>query len=484
MRNFLGISDVNGRAVNVSGAWVNHARIVFAAVIVAIVGAFPSRADAQGGTIAITSVTVIDGTGSAARSDMTVIVRGGRIIAVDPAATAQAPADAVVIDGRGKFLIPGLWDMHVHLAKAGAGSLALLVANGVTSVRDMGGDAALLRTWRDDIEAGRRLGPRMKWAGPMLESPERIARMRKGGTHEPIDRFRAAVADPASAERVVDSIARLGVDFIKLRTVASDETYRAIAAAAARHGLSLVGHASDVPFEEVLKAGQKSVEHTVYPSLQQRSPKDRAKLIAAMARRNIALVPTAVSYYESIDLPASRMRRMMDDSLGVTDPRRRYIDGYLLQDWREQLDERPGGLRASIQGAVVGQIHKAAVQDAKEMRRAGVRVLPGSDLAVIGIYPGSSLHDELRLFVQKLGMTPMEALVSATRQPAEFFGMQDSLGTIEANRIADLVLLDADPLADIRNVRRIDAVILRGRLLDRPALEKLTDPRTARTSGR
>ena len=128
--------------------------------------------------------------------------------------------------------------------------------------------------------------------------------------------------------------------------------------------------------------------------------------------------------------------------------------------------------------------HKNAVKDAKEMRRAGVRILPGSDLAMIAIYPGSSLHDELRLFVEKLGMSPMEALVSATRQSAEFFGMQDSVGTIATHRIADLVLLDADPLADIRNVRRIHAVILRGQLIDRAALDKLTDPRTARVTGR
>ena len=463
---------------------MNHARIVFAAAIVAIVGAFPSRADAQGGTIAITSVTLIDGTGGPARQDMTVIVHGGRISAVELATSAQPPGGATVIDGRGKFLIPGLWDMHVHLAKAGAGSLPLLVANGVTSVRDMGGDAALLRGWRDDIEAGRRLGPRIKWAGPMIESPEHVARMRKRGTHEPIERFRAVVADPGSAERVVDSIARLGADFIKIRTVASDETYRAIAAAADRHGLPFVGHASDVSFEDVLRAGQKSVEHTVYPSLQDRTPRERSKLIAEMARRGIALVPTAVSYYESIARSSARMRQIIADSLGTVDPRRRYVDGYLLQDWREQLEERPGGLRASIQGAVVGLIHRNAVKDAKEMRRAGVRILPGSDLAVLGIYPGSSLHDELRLFVEKLGMTPMEALVSATRQPAEFFGMQDSLGTIAANRIADLVLLDADPVADITNVRRINAVIVRGQLLDRAALDTLTDPRTARTSRR
>jgi len=109
---------------------------------------------AQGAPLAITDVTVVDGTGDGSRPHMTVVVSGGRIIAVDPVARAVIPPQATVIDGRGKFLIPGLWDMHVHLAKAGASSPGLFVANGVTSVRDMGGDFAVVRRWRDEIAAG------------------------------------------------------------------------------------------------------------------------------------------------------------------------------------------------------------------------------------------------------------------------------------------------------------------------------------------
>ena len=447
----------------------------------AVLGAPPAVANAQGATVAITAVTLIDGTGTPARESMTVIVRAGHVAEVVTAASASIPGDAIVVEGRGKFLIPGLWDMHVHLSKAGAGSLPLLVANGVTTVRDMGGDANQLLGWRADIDAGRRIGPRIRLAGPMLESPERVAKMRKRDTVEPVDRFRAGVGDAADAERVVDSLDRLGVDFIKLRTVASTSVYRAIAAAAASHQLPLVGHATEVPFAEVLRANQRSIEHAVYPTLQGLTPRQRASLIADMARRKTVLVPTAVSYYQSLDLPNARLRRLLADSLGATDPRRRYISGYLLDDWREQLEERPGGLRASIQGAVVGRIHSGAVKDAREMHRAGVRILPGSDLAVLGIYPGSSLHDELRLFVDRLGMTPMDAIVSATRHSAEFFGMQDSVGTIEPGRVADMVLLAADPLADIGNTLKIDAVMVRGKLFDRAALDVMTDPKTART---
>lgn len=145
---------------------MKHLGLLLNATISLIVGA---TASAQQVPLAITDVTVIDGTGSAARPRMTVVIGGGKIIAVDSMSRAMIPAQAHAIDGRGKFLIPGLWDMHVHLAKAGASSLGLFIANGVTSVRDMGGDLAVVQRWRTEIDGGTRVGPRIRTAGPMLE---------------------------------------------------------------------------------------------------------------------------------------------------------------------------------------------------------------------------------------------------------------------------------------------------------------------------
>jgi imidazolonepropionase-like amidohydrolase len=153
---------------------------------------------------------------------------------------------------------------------------------------------------------------------------------------------------------------------------------------------------------------------------------------------------------------------------GLTDSRRKYLSGYLIEDWREQAAERREPSPFDFRKLVGGLL-----RDLREMRRAGVRLMPGTDVAVLLIYPGFSLHDELRLLVKEAGMTPMEVLVSATRHPAEFFGMQDSLGTIEVGKIADLVLLDANPLEDIRNTQRIGAVMAGGRLLDRQELDRM-----------
>src|SRR5688572_8483470 len=175
-------------------------------------GAATFAASAQ--AFALTNVTLVDATAPAPRPGMTVLVREGRITAVGPVAQVAIPAGAHVVDGGGRFLIPGLWDMHVHLSKGGEVTLPVFVATGVTGVRDMGGDFAEVGRWRHEVAAGRRLGPRIRAAGPMLESAAYVERRLRSRTVEPVARMRAAVAGPADAARVVDSLAALGVDFI------------------------------------------------------------------------------------------------------------------------------------------------------------------------------------------------------------------------------------------------------------------------------
>jgi len=297
--------------------------------------------------------------------------------------------------------------------------------------------------------------------------------MKAGGTVEPVDRFRAPVADTIDAERVVDSVARLGVDFIKVRTAASPATYHAIAAAARRRGLTLTGHGDIVPPEEMLRAGQRSIEHAILPSLQKRDSAVRWRIIRDLAAARVAIVPTMVNYFQWLLIPPGDARRIADDSLGKIDPRRRYVSGYLIQDWREQIEERGGIKDAVIRRVVLPLIYGDVLRDMQEMHRASVRILPGTDVAVALMYPGFSLPDELGYFVDKIGMTPAEALLSATRFSAEFSGMQDSLGTVQVGKLADLVVLEADPLVDIRNVKKVHAVIARGELFDRAGLAGL-----------
>jgi imidazolonepropionase-like amidohydrolase len=226
----------------------------------------PTMAQTRSKPVVFTHVTVIDATGAAAQSNMVVVVTGDKITSIGKFGKVKIPKSAQVIDATGKFLIPGLWDMHAHLAKAGETTLPLFIVNGITSVRDMGGYYIQVLKWRKEAADGSRLSPRIKTPGALLESAENVARMKREGTVEPVDKYRIGIATPVEARKAVDLMARLGVDFIKFRTIASPEPYKAIAEESKAKNLMFVGHQFGTP-EAMVEAGQKSVEHYIYPPM-------------------------------------------------------------------------------------------------------------------------------------------------------------------------------------------------------------------------
>jgi imidazolonepropionase-like amidohydrolase len=408
--------------------------------------------------LAIRDVTVIDGSGGAPIPGATVLLEGRRILAMD-AEAMEIPPDARVVAGKGKFLIPGLWDMHTHLSKARSPALPLLVANGVLGVRDAGGDMAELQRWEAEIRAGERAGPRIAMAGPYLESPANVLRVLLAETVEPEERTRIPVDGPSDARRVVDSIAAAGLDLVKVRTWRDLETFRAIAEAARERGLPLAAHAFGLPPEMLREGLVSSIEHFLeVPAAWTRE--ERLGFYTDLGEKGTVVVATIATFDESVLVLPESLAMAVENAEGVS--------AFLRADWREQLADQSAG-------AVAGwrSYYPTLVESWREMREAGMRLLPGSDLAVAGILPGASLHRTLALMVEQVGLSPMEAIVAGTRQSAEYLGLSDSLGVIAPGMIADLVLLDADPLADIRNTARVAAVIQGGRLLDRAALDSL-----------
>lgn len=428
-----------------------------------------SAAPQQPAPIVFTHVSLIDGTDSLPRRDYTVVVQGSRISAVGPASAIAIPGGARVIDGRGKFLIPGLWDMHVHTdAPAARQVLPLYIANGVTGVRDMAGDWSHLTGFRTDIAAGLLIGPRIVASGPYLD-----------GNDQPIPHYLAR--SPAEAVAAVDSLAALGVDFIKLHTGLNRETFLAAAAEARARHLPFAGHVPRVVgAADASDAGMASIEHlltiptpctpaeslalapryVVQGALGRCSSEDPAPLYERLARNHTAVTPTFTAQYEVAlwprrTLPGDSLARYLPDTL------RRFTAAIFPMP-----DDVPAG--ADSVGLAVFAKRLALVG---ALHRAGVIILPGTDAPLRNSPPGFGLHFELAWLVEA-GLSPWRALVAATLEPAKFMGLQDSLGTIAAGKLADLVLLDADPLADIRNTRRIRAVIANGRLLDPAALKK------------
>jgi imidazolonepropionase-like amidohydrolase len=422
------------------------------------------------GVLAIRNVTVVPATGGSSMPAMTVLVRGDRIAVVGPANGVAIPAEARVVDGAGKFLLPGLVDMHVHLSKTRGSAMGLFVANGVTTVRDMGGDFDELRQWRSEVAEGRRIGPRILMPGPILESPANIARMRKDPPSErvePFDRMRIAVGSPQEARAAVARLAGMEIDFIKIRTVHDRETYLALNEAANVHGIPLVGHVPPYSAASILEAGQDGVDHGFSRAFDKETRDERLATWRRFAAAGVPIVPT-LAIGGAILTPLERLRAIVEDDAGKVEPRRPYLSRFLMLDWREQL------LEQSVEGQErFRKFAEQGVRDIREMHEAGIELLAGTDTGVINLYPGSSLHDELAIFVRDIGMTPAEAIERATRRSARFLRIGDSVGTVERGKIADLILIDGDPLLDITNTRRISAVILRGAYYDHAGLEKI-----------
>jgi imidazolonepropionase-like amidohydrolase len=244
-------------------------------------------------------------------------------------------------------------------------------------------------------------------------------------------------------------------------------TFQAAVAAAKARGLPFAAHPLTAA-DEFAASGVRSAEHGLSFGPVEKSPADRAALFAKVAAANMWVSTTLVNLEGSILVPWERGKKLLEDTAGRLDPRRRYVGGYLLADWREQVDENRERPLDMIKAMLPNWL-----RDFREMRAAGVRFLAGTDVGVAFMYPGFSLHDELKLYVDQLGFTALDALRAATANPAEFYGMAGQLGGVQNGQRADLVLLDANPLDDIGNTRRIRGVVAGGRWFDRGALDRL-----------
>lgn len=428
------------------------------------------RADAPA-PLLLRNATVIDGTGAPSRPRTSVLVEGEVITRVGTAGSFDVPAGARVIDASRRWLVPGLWDMHVHIGKAGREALPVLVGAGITSVRDMGGDLSELLEARRRIMASDIVGPHIVLSGPMLEAPATLDRMSGIQTAEPYRRTRVPVATPADARRVVDSIAALGVDFIKVRETPDLDVYRAIVEAARVNRIPLAGHAPfSMPPLEGAALGLTTLEHASYPYPLDTAPATRRQLLMAFRASGTAIVPTMVAWSSYLMDPDS-LALLIADTAGRRDARRPVLSAGLVEEWKHDLASRKRLSDRSVRGWC-GFVNRT-LEDLAAMHAAGIPILAGTDLATVGLFPGWSLHDELEVLVDGGVLSPADALRSATSLAARHAGQADLAGTIAPGMRADLLLLGADPTKDIGALRGIEAVVLRGSMFDSAALTAL-----------
>ena len=441
------------------------------------------KAEVQPRRLVLTHATVLDMTGALSKSDMTVVIAGNRITAVGKSSHIRIPKNAGVVDAKGQFLIPGLWDMHVHIFNNSSGPVGtnnkdwyfpLMIANGVTGVRDMWtdpDDLKLVRQWQRDIQAGDMLGPRIAPSSSIVDGvPTQLPNM-------------LGVSTPEEARRAVRMLKDAGAGFIKVYWNLSPEAYYAIVNEAKKLGIPIAGH---VPYTisaaAASDAGQKSIEHLtgVFDtcSTKEAELQKARELTPALAEemwrtqdeqkcralfRRFAKNGT----WHTPTIALHRMLKFRTEQDFKSDVRLRYVPIDTVQEWLkparegESVDLETRKARLQKQLEYVGAMHKE-----------GVRLLAGTDIGNPFLFPGFSLHDELELFVQA-GLTPLEALKTATVNPAKYLGLSDTLGSIEKGKLADLVLLEANPLEDIRNTQKIAAVVVNGRYISKPELQKM-----------
>lgn len=459
------------------GSPLNLARIFFFLLI-----ALPLAAQnwSLRDTVVITDVNVVDVRTGEIRTDQVVVIDKNRIVAVGPRKQTRYPRNApTILNARGSYLIPGLWDMHVHLVfgdwfpRAQEISLPLFVANGITSVRDMGSELETVQAWRNDIEAGRLLGPRIMTSGPMLDGPK--------------PRFPSsiAIATPEDGRRAVDTLKHSGVDFIKLQSLIPRDAVFAIGEEARKQEIPFEGHVPDsVRAGEMSDAGMHSFEHLI-GIFEGSSPledqfllgdKSESKFLASYDPARAATLAALLAKNQTWQCPTlvwERGGNLIDVTDFTKDARAKYVPAYWKEHtWKKFADQ----VRTEFNSDDL-ETRKKFIEKELEvvqlLHKAGVPFLAGTDTPP-GVYvlPGFSLHEELQRFVAA-GFTPLEALQTATLNPARFFQMEDRLGTIETGKFADLVFLDANPLEDIRNTQTVTGVILNGKYLSKADLQKI-----------
>lgn len=447
-------------------------------------GARPAPASAD---LIIRHATVVDVANARLERDQAVVVRGARIIAVVADRQGGRWQAARTIDAAGRYLIPGLWDMHVHfgggtaLAAENEALLPLYVAHGVTSVRDCAGDLAHeVLAWRTRIAAGGLLGPTLYTSGPKIEG---IA---------PIWQGTIETGSRADVDRAIARLRALRVDFVKITdNTLRPELFLYAVAAARRAGLRTSAHIPmALTVRQAVDAGLSSIEHLDYafkPGARDeaalaaafaagkvtRAEADRridagfdpavaARTWAVLARRGVAVTPT---------LNISQIIAYLDREDHRADPYLAYIGPGLRKTYQWRVDRAAAATPAQVAARHAHFERMAAILPL--LARAGVPIMAGTDAGFLNSfdYPGIGLHDELAAYV-RYGLTPAQALATATRTGPHWLG-KAHFGAVAAGKAADLVLLEADPLRDIAATRRIAAVVLRGRAYDRAALDAM-----------
>lgn len=432
------------------------------------------RAQTSPAVLVLRGGTLVDVASGSEMPDSIIVMRGERIEQVSPGNTA-IPEGAQIIDAKGKWIIPGLIDSHAHAENPDQTPFSLYLANGVTTIRNPGGNITVLRLTRERLLRGELVGPRLFFSGPLLD-----------GMPPVWPDMSLLVDTPQRARSAVSFLADQGVDFVKVYNNVKEPELRAIIETAKERGLPVAGHIPrSMTMTHAVELGMTRLEHIRVTGRELLNPDEADKidplplgsrepllwqrfnlqsekmhaLVQRLAQAKIFLDPTLI-ISEITELPNLDAEK--------NDPDNQYLSPTVVEqavNFKSPIYELP----ADLQAAGVEAFHK------QEMfvgmcNQAGVKIIAGTDGPGIGsLLPGFGLHRELELLVAS-GLSPLQALRAATLTAAEALGKDDRLGTLERGKLADMVVLDADPLQAIQNLRKIHLVVQGGKTYDPDAL--------------
>ena len=444
----------------------------------------------------IRDVTIVDVEHGTLLFHKTISITDGTVTSVVPFRTVPSSSGVDVLDGRGKFLMPGLWDMHTHITHTDV-DFPLYLANGVLGIRSMGGVPDKVFSWQKGLRDGSLFGPLAFVSGPILDGP-----------HGPVApaSYGVRIANAEQGRTEVDTLKAEGADFVKVYDGLSRDSYFAIAEQAKKIDLPFAGHVPDfVTILEAVHAGQRSIEHGIEQrgeSTVEQELIDRRLthdfMAEAMKTGNYTLIPNGIAEDGNTWLKnfsqerANMLYRTMaksgtylcptlvtahwmadgDELAKNADVRQRYIDPGTLVYWQPSMNMLTK-YRTPAYVEWVKVRYAKLLQQIPKQEASGVQLLAGTDLTIPFIYPGSSVHDEVRLMAAA-GLTNQQALQTATTHPVAFFGLQKSLGSVAAGKQAEFVVFDDDPLVNLDNLDHIHAVVTHGRFLRKPELEKMS----------
>ena len=439
--------------------------------------------------IVIENITLIDAK-NGIRTNQTVSIENGVIQSIGSAKLDME--DSQIIDGEGKYLIPGLWDAHVHLTFIPEidheTHFKLYLKNGVTSIRDTGAILSKLQPSLNFIEENPNTTPRLFYAGPLIDGADRVYK----GMEPGFPNLSIGIDETSNIPEVVDGLLKEGVTFLKSYEMLTRETYLELLKVAGQNGLRVTGHVPlSIDLEEAIEAGLGGMQHVRNMDLacakdadnllddRQVSLENEASIAGSALRTHIH---SSQRYYAIDNTDNERCLRIIMKlseygvfqtptlTINTFDSRRFYAD----PKWRETYQELPEAaennwMQGSLKLANIEVTENANKFDAwslslvNKMHQEGVKIIAGTDTPIGYLTPGYSLHKELEL-LSEAGLSNMDVLRSATITPAEFFGMENQMGTIEVGKLADLVILDKNPLISISNTQSIHRVIVKGQI--------------------